>query len=740
MDLFDSISAAEQQAAADALKRHHDGVSERRLALANVADQRRYQAMLDSVKDWQPPELPQLDAFDSIILNFETNGVRWYDGDKMISAVIKTPDGVSRYLPIRHAMGPNIPEERFFEWLRREVRGKHIDNENIRFDLHMARADGVDLEAQGCTFGDPAHYAALLDDHRRQFNLDLLSKEVLGWNVETDSLGKLPPGIRSEGEFHKLPAGLVAPYGLRNVDQVDRLLAVFRPQIIEQELEQVLAIEQQIIPVVVEMEHNGAPIDVELLDEFIRDSQAEIKDALYQIKKATGLDFEKTNRSNAERLFAYLKIPFPLGPSDPRNPNSEQVVSFADALMADLKEPSIQNYRRAAQLESLNSKFLIKYRKSVQRDGILRYALHQLPYQEDKSDGGGGGGAVSGRFSSAALTSFLPDGRRTKEGGNIQQVMGVDTQKKKRPYTAKYLVKRLFKTATPGVPYVNADASQLQFRIFAHYADDPKIIQAYKHDENWREIEKLAAELMAKGISKKDLPPEARLIDFHDKVGDLVLEFAHQVLTRTHTKNVNFAQVFGAGVPKMSMQLGVPSDQIPSYAEWAEALRAGKSHEVGGPKFQEAVNLSETYHEMFPSVKPLLSLTSHLAMPSHRGSDQKCGRACRKFYTKGYEHRGWVRTYLGRRARFRTGDRFYSALNRIIQGTEADLIKRVLIEVHKRRHELGLVERFTVHDALAGDLHGDPAMLKEVLNTQYYPLKVPILWDVGIGANWAEAK
>jgi DNA polymerase I-like protein with 3'-5' exonuclease and polymerase domains len=48
-----------------------------------------------------------------------------------------------------------------------------------------------------------------------------------------------------------------------------------------------------------------------------------------------------------------------------------------------------------------------------------------------------------------------------------------------------------------------------------------------------------------------------------------------------------------------------------------------------------------------------------------------------------------VRTFLGRSARFNDGDRFYSALNRIIQGTEADVIKRILVEVHKRRHELG---------------------------------------------------
>ncbi len=151
---------------------------------------------------------------------------------------------------------------------------------------------------------------------------------------------------------------------------------------------------------------------------------------------------------------------------------------------------------------------------------------------------------------------------------------------------------------------------------------------------------------------------------------------------------------------------------------------------------------------MFPSVKPLLALTAHLAMPGHRTGQQRegtfsangCGKACRAFYNQGYEHRGFVRTYAGRRARFQHGGRFYSALNRIIQGTEGDYLKKVMIEVHKERHRLCYLERFTVHDSLAGDLQGDPQAFKETLNQQYMNLRVPVLWDVGTGPNWAETK
>jgi hypothetical protein len=57
------------------------------------------------------------------------------------------------------------------------------------------------------------------------------------------------------------------------------------------------------------------------------------------------------------------------------------------------------------------------------------------------------------------------------------------------------------------------------------------------------------------------------LADFHKEVGRLIKEFARKDLSRTHIKNVNFAQVFAAGIRKMALQLGVPKDQIPGREE-----------------------------------------------------------------------------------------------------------------------------------------------------------------------------
>lgn len=722
MDLWEHFQHTEEEDRLAATAQARDRAFKESLhhTVADIANQRTYKAMLESVKDWTIPELPQLDDITDVIIDLETSGLRWWDGDRMVGFGLWTPDGQRRYYPVRHKLGPNLDLQVVRRWFQEQMKHRKLTNIRTKFDLHMLRADGIDLEAQGCTFGDVAHYAALLDDHRRLFNQHDLVLAFLG--EEGGKVRRAYGYDLDPTKFAEYPAGLVAPRAEDDVLQVALLKEAMWGKLTDQDLHTVREIEEQIIPVVVEMEHNGALLDVETLDRWVKETERDLKKIAHKIRRRTGIDFEKfTNRDAQLRLFRALKIEPPLDPEQPRNPDTgEPKYSFADALLKPITHPDVQGLRAGLQIESLRSKFLLKYQRSVARDGILRYELHQVPYQDDKE---GKGGAVSGRFSSAAPSR--------EEGANIQQVFGVETQQKHRNFTRKYLIKKLFIPADPKAQYVNADASQLQFRFFAHYADDPKIVAAYQRDNDWRDIDALAARLRAAGVKK--LPKEAKLTDFHDVVGDLIKQYAHKELIRTHVKNVNFAQVFGAGVRKMAAQLGVPPDQIPDFDE---------SLSAGGPLFQEVVQLSKTYHTMFPSVKPLLALTSHLAMPGHKTDGKgKCGWACEAFHRQGYEHRGWVRTYLGRRARFpHMGDRFYSALNRVIQGTEGDYIKRVMIEVHKERHRIGFLERFTVHDALAGDLHEDPRHMKELLNTQFYDFRVQILWEVGVGRTWADAK
>jgi DNA polymerase I-like protein with 3'-5' exonuclease and polymerase domains len=101
---------------------------------------------------------------------------------------------------------------------------------------------------------------------------------------------------------------------------------------------------------------------------------------------------------------------------------------------------------------------------------------------------------------------------------------------------------------------------------------------------------------------------------------------------------------------------------------------------------------------------------------------------------------------LGRRRRYDINDkheRFYSALNSILQGTAAELMKLKIREMYRQRKRLGLTMRSTVHDeenstkpkGVEGRLE-----IARFMDEQLIPMRVPILWETGFGPNWEETK
>jgi DNA polymerase-1 len=115
---------------------------------------------------------------------------------------------------------------------------------------------------------------------------------------------------------------------------------------------------------------------------------------------------------------------------------------------------------------------------------------------------------------------------------------------------------------------------------------------------------------------------------------------------------------------------------------------------------------------------------------------------------------GFVRTLLGRRrylpdlrsrnrALRQAAERM--AVNTVIQGTAADLIKKAMVEVQQALRDAGLRARMLlqVHDELVFEAPpGELAELTKLVRSRMegaYALSVPLVADVGSGRNWREA-
>jgi DNA polymerase I-like protein with 3'-5' exonuclease and polymerase domains len=613
--------------------------------------------------EWRPEEPPDLDGVDDVVFNFETTGLRWFESDLPIALAIYAKNR-SWYLPFGHPGGGNLSEGRVYAFAQ-SLKGKHLNNINSRFDIHMGRVwgekmgnGGLDFEAMGCTFSDVGHDAALIDDQRYLMNLDALIE---------DYLHEEPMVRLDESRMASYSAGAAQARARYNVEAVYRLTEVFRPMLEEQNLLKVKKLENEVIPVVVEMEKHGTLIDLELLAKWIIETRDKYHKSVMDLYKVSGLKINPNSPKDQKRLFDHYKIPM-------TELTDGGAPSFTDEVLKHVDHPSIKQLRYSKKLKSLNSK-LRKYQESVDSNGILRYALHQLRASKDEAEEGKGTGTVVGRFTSTEIVDGV--------GINIQQVL--KPEKQILTYGDEFFVRDLH-IAPKGLQFLSVDAEQIQYRIFAHEANNAKVLAAYR---------------------------ENPYLSFHKYMWPLLKAYKEDI-TYKRTKDVNFAKIFIAGLAKLSLMM-----EFISKKEFLElrAMHAGKDH----PKLAKALEILKIYSREIPEADTLSRDATNLA-----------------------NTRGYVKSILGRRMRFlkdRDGKamRGHKALNGRIIMSEADIVKTKAVELHKNRKYTGLTLCFQVHDEFDGYVQEEEnrRRVQEVLNIQSFPsLRVPILWKAKMASSW----
>ena len=105
-------------------------------------------------------------------------------------------------------------------------------------------------------------------------------------------------------------------------------------------------------------------------------------------------------------------------------------------------------------------------------------------------------------------------------------------------------------------------------------------------------------------------------------------------------------------------------------------------------------------------------------------------------YKEHMEQHGYVCTALGRRAHIDDPRFTYRALNRAVQGSGADMIKKSMVDVYR---ELGIVPLLTVHDESDYNIYDRDTVYEIVeLMEDTLPLQVPALVEPEIGPTWGD--
>lgn len=194
--------------------------------------------------------------------------------------------------------------------------------------------------------------------------------------------------------------------------------------------------------------------------------------------------------------------------------------------------------------------------------------------------------------------------------------------------------------------------------------------------------------------------------DFHQVVADMAN------ISRKEAKIINLGLSYGMGKEKLVKQLDL--------------------------SMQEAEILFDTYHKRVPFIKGLRDQCARLG--ANRGYITTiAGRKCRfnLYEPKNdrkppYPYEKAVTEYGSQVKRAYT----YKAMNRLIQGSAADMTKQAMVELYKE----GILPHTQVHDELdisVTDTHQCETIIK--IMAECTPLCVPNKVDAEIGKNWGEA-
>jgi DNA polymerase-1 len=231
-----------------------------------------------------------------------------------------------------------------------------------------------------------------------------------------------------------------------------------------------------------------------------------------------------------------------------------------------------------------------------------------------------------------------------------------------------------------GWQFLAADYSQIELRLLAHLSDDPAFVAAFR--------------------AGGDIHKQTAAVIFGVSLADVTSEM------RARAKTINFATIYGQGAHALSRQLKI--------------------------EHADAKQFIATYFERFAGVRRFLDSAVELART-----------------------RGYAETIFGRRRYIpELKDKNFNirafgervSQNAPIQGSAADLIKMAMLRIHRRLAADGLQARMLlqVHDELVFEAPPEELdALRTLVKSEMEgaaTLSVPLVVDVGTGANWVDAK
>ena len=641
--------------------------------------------------EWvQPTEYPDLRDYDEIAIDLETrdpdlkskgSGAVIGNGEVVGIAVATFND--RWYFPIAHGEGPNMNRVKTLEWFKDicECPATKIFH-NAMYDVCWIRNLGIKING---LIVDTMIACSVLDENRFAYTLNALSWHYLneGKNEKALTDAAKSRGLDPKADMWKLPASEVGAYAEKDAELTFKLWQHVKKLLQEDDCEDIFNLETDLFPCLVDMRFLGVRVDVTRANQLKKELTTQEERLIHQEKIETGVETQIWAARSIQKVFEYLKLPF-------EKTAKTGAPSFTKNFLSNHEHPVIQMIAEARKINKVNTTFI---------DTILRHEHNGRIHAEINQIRSDDGGTVTGRFSYS--------------NPNLQQIPAKD------PNTGP-LIRSLF-LPEEGCKWGTFDYSQ----------QEPRLVTEYALRFGLASVNKIA--------DAYDTDPKA---DFHQTVADMAK------IPRGQAKVINLGLFYGMGKAKLEAELGVSKDKakelFDTYHGKVPFVKQLTNQLMSAAQDQGRIKTILNRKCRFPKYEPILKGSDWGRFVPAQDHERMLELQAMGEFMKDEEGE-FIKDKDGNKQKnywHENGHRrafTYKALNKLIQGSAADMTKKAMLELYKE----GITPHIQIHDELdisipLGEKDNSDDIIK-IMETAV-KLQIPNKVDHESGPNWGNIK
>ena len=630
-----------------------------------------------------------LETYDPNLKKLGSGAIR---GDGFVCGIAIATDKQTVYFPIAHDKTDNLDPKDTWNQLNKLI----FQNEKITKVFHNAIYDVCWIRAATGQMPkgrliDTMIAASILDETRMRYSLDSVSKDYLGDTKYKYDLQEkaLVEGIKDPmSNMHKLSYKIVKEYAEQDVNLTIRLWRIFDKKLDEvlyintdtnenKTCRNIFELETKLFPCLVDIKFKGVKIDAQKARKFSTFLEKRRDNLINLIEKRTGVRVEIWAAASIKKLLDQQKI------TDYKKTPKSGMPQLPKDYLQTHKNRFLRMIAKARECDKANGAFV---------EGLLNFVHNGRIHADINQIRSDDGGTVTGRFSMS--------------NPNLQQIPA-------RGFIGKK-IRELF-IPEEGCKWGSFDYSQQEPRIVVHYA---------------LKLDLPGTDRLQEEFNKDDA-------DFHQIVADMAN------IPRTMAKTINLGLFYGMGKLKLEKELNLSKQEakslfdkyhrtVPFVKKLSEDLITfAEEHKLlytlGDRfcRFNKWETRNRKWNNEIMRFDPVPILTREEALIHFKAEIlDKYEAEHRDEYIKNFEQH-YKPAFT------------YKALNRLIQGSAADMTKKAMVNLYEK----GILPQIQIHDELCLSIKDDKE--KEIVietMENAIPLEIKNKVNCKIGNNWGEAK